>query len=253
MLPTKKTPQKKALEDQTILIYGHAGIGKTTIASKFNNPLFLATEAGLNSVEVYQEPVPTWEHFLKVCAAIGAGSHEFKTVVIDTIDNLYKCCSEFIRKKHNIAHESDLEWGKGWTLVSDEFTRALTKLSLLPYGLVMISHVEITEIKTRTAVISKAMPTVPNSARKIIIPMADIILYCDSVITGNDGERRVMRTQPSENYEGKDRTGRLPAVLPLSYKAFFEAFTGNKGSIGNGNGSNGDTANKTEGGKNNGS
>ena len=228
MLPQAKTAPKKNLEDFTILIYGPPKIGKSTLASQFDSPLFLAAEAGLNSLEVYQVPIMTWEDFLNTCKEITTGKHEFKTIVIDTVDNLFKACSEYIRKKANIQHESDLEWGKGWGLVKDEFTRALTKLSLLPYGLVMVSHSDFIEIKTRTATITKAVPTLQKSAREVVLKMCDIILFAESTVT-DAGESRLMRTKPSENWEAGDRTKRLPATLPLDYQSFYNAFHGIEG------------------------
>jgi hypothetical protein len=225
-LPASKTPPKQNLEDYTRLLYGPPKIGKSTLASQFDKPIFLATEAGLNALEVYQAPVPNWEDFLGYCKEIASGKHEFKTVVVDTVDMLFKACSEFVRKKNNIQHESDLDWGKGWQLVKDEFSRALVKLSLLPYGLVMISHADLIEIKTRTAKITKAVPTLQKSAREITLGMSDIILYAESIMTDKDGEVRVLRTKPSENWEAGDRTKRLPATLPLDFTAFYNAFYG---------------------------
>ena len=225
MLPKEKTAPKENLGDFVFLLYGPPKIGKSTLASKFDKPLFLATEAGLNSLESYQVPVATWEDFLQACKAIAKENHDFKTIVIDTVDNLYKACSEHVKKKNNIQHESDLDWGKGWQLVADEFTRAITKLSLLPYGLVMISHSEYIEIKTRTATITKAVPTLQKRARETVLKMSDIILYAESIVT-DKGETRIMRTKPSENCEAGDRTTRLPAVLPLEYEALYKAFYG---------------------------
>ena len=222
-LPVKKTPVKSSLEEQIILLYGVPKIGKSTLASQFDNPLFLATEAGLNNLEVFQVPIPTWEVFLENCKDIAGSKHEFRTIVVDTVDNLWKACSLHIREKHKIDHESQLEWGRGYALVKDEFSRALTKLSLLPYGLVMISHADTVEIKTRTSVISKAVPTLQKSARGIVLGMADIILYAESIVT-DEGEMRVLRTTPSENWEAGNRSGRLPAVLPLEFEAFYSAF-----------------------------
>lgn len=223
MLPKEKTPTKKTIEEMTTLIYGAPKIGKSTLASQFDSPLFLATEAGLNSLEVYQLPCPDWKTFTDACAEIAAGKHNFKTVVIDTIDNAHKFCSEFIRAKHGMQHESDLEWGKGWNFVSEEFRRVLTKLSLLPYGLVMVSHADNVELKTRTAILNKAIPTLRKSAREIVLDMSDFILYCESIVT-EDGDKRIMRTKPSENWEAGDRGGYLPPALPLEYEAFIKAF-----------------------------
>ncbi len=233
-LPTVKTKPKTSLEDQIILIYGPPKIGKSTFASKFSSPLFLATEAGLNNLEVYQMPIDTWEAFDEAYKELKAGKNDFRTVVIDTVDNLYRACQVYVRNKHGIAHESDLDWGKGWSLVKDAFTHAITKLSLLPYGLLMISHSDNVEIKTRTAVINKSIPTLPKAAREIVLGLADIILFCDSQQT-DEGEVRIIHADPSENWEAGDRTGKLPPVLPLDYAAFMGALSNGNGK-GSGNG-----------------
>jgi hypothetical protein len=228
ILPTKKSQPKQRLEDYSMLIYGHWKIGKSTFCSQMDNPLFLATEPGLEALEVYQVPVPNWGTFLNVCNEIAKGNHSYKTIVIDTVDNLWKACSEYIKEQQSIQHESDLGFGKGWQMVKDEFFRALRKLALLPYGLVMTSHVDIVEIKTPSSITNKAVPTIPNSARTMILGWVDMILYCESVVT-KDGEVRVIHTQPSQEWEAGDRTenafGRkLPATLPLDFKKFQLAF-----------------------------
>ncbi|MGE5623812.1 MAG: ATP-binding protein [Methanocella sp.] len=225
-LPVEKTKPKARIEDYTGFIYGPWKIGKSTFCSRMDNPLFLATEAGLNTLEVYQIPISTWPDFLEACRLIAEGKHEYKTIVIDTVDNLYNFCSDYICKKAGIQHESDLEWGKGWDMVNDEFLRALTKLSLLPYGLWMTSHSEEKEIKSRTQpAITKVVPTLPKGARKIVLGMSDFILYAESVQT-KEGMVRVLHTKPTENYEAGDRTGRLPATLPFKYASFLKAFEG---------------------------
>jgi hypothetical protein len=223
LLPTKPTEPKNEFEFFTTLVYGAPKTGKSTLASQFDKPLFLATEAGLNSLETYNIPIDSWETFTAACAEIAGGKHTFKTVVIDTVDNLWNYCSAYICKKNGIQHESELDWGKGWKLVKDEFRRAITKLSLLPYGLVIISHAEASEIKTRTGSINKWMPTMAKQAREIILPICDFIFYVAIEDTA-EGEKRVVRTKPSENWEGGDRTGRMPEELAMSYEAIQTAF-----------------------------
>lgn len=231
LLPTTKTEIKKSFEDFTILLYGAPKTGKSTLASQFEKPLFLATEAGLNSLSTYNVEIDNWEKFLTVCAEIASGNHDFKTIVIDTIDNLFSMCSFYICTKNKIQHESELDWGKGWKLVEEEFARAITKLSLLPYGLLMISHAEQDEIKTRTGTITKWRPTMPKQARKRVIPMCDFIFFV-TIENKPTGEERFIRTKPSENWEAGDRTGKLPATMELSYNAisneFNKTFGGNE-------------------------
>ena len=205
-------------------------VHNSTLCSHAPGALFLATEAGLNSLEVFQIPISTWEEFLKACGEVAAGGHDFKTIVVDTLDNAYRMCSEHVCAKHKIEHESDLGYGKGFALVNSEFHRVLNKLSLLPYGLFLVSHSQEKEIETRAGKRTRIVPSLPEKARQMVLGMADIILYCDvETVVGPDGkprERRVMRTKPTETYEAGDRTGRLPDVLDLDYAKFAQAFAG---------------------------
>jgi hypothetical protein len=228
MLPTQKTPPKASLCDLTVLAYGPSKIGKSTLCSHAEGALFLATEAGLNNLDVYQVPIGSWEDLLGACREIAEGKHPFKTIIIDTVDNAYRMCVEQVCQKQKIEHESDLGYGKGYALVNNEFYRVLNKLALLPYGLFLISHSQDKEIETRTGKLTRAVPTLPDKARKIVLGMVDIILYCDLETTidpsGRPVVRRVLRTKPHLNYEAGDRTGRLPEVIDLDFQAFAGAF-----------------------------
>jgi hypothetical protein len=230
MLPSHKTPPKHTLADLSVLVYGPSKIGKSTWCSEADGALFLATEPGLNALEVYQIPIESWEDLLAACAEIAAGKHTFQTIVIDTIDNAYRMCAEHICKKYKIEHESDLGYGKGWALVNNEFQRVLTKLAFLKQGLFLISHAQEKEIETRTGKRTRIVPTLPDKARKIVVGMVDLILYCDLEATpdadGKPDYRRVMRTKPHPNHEAGDRTGRLPEVIDLDFPRFVEAFDG---------------------------
>ena len=64
MLPTEKSPPKRNLADLTVLAYGPSKIGKSTWCSQAEGAVFLATEAGLNNLEVFQVPITRWEEFL---------------------------------------------------------------------------------------------------------------------------------------------------------------------------------------------
>ncbi|HYM97877.1 MAG TPA: AAA family ATPase, partial [Candidatus Sulfotelmatobacter sp.] len=75
---------------------------------------------------------------------------------------------------------------------------------------------------------TRVVPTLPDKARKIVLGMVDVILFCDlEPATGADGKpahRRVIRTKPHTHYEAGDRTGRLPEMIDLDFKKFVDAF-----------------------------
>jgi hypothetical protein len=198
------------------------------MCSEAPDALFLATEAGLNSLEAYQVPIATWDELICAYREIAAGHHEFKTIILDTVDNAYRMCTEHVCQKLKIEHESDLGYGKGYALINNEFLRVLTRLSLLPYGLFLISHAQEKETETRTGKLTRIVPTLPDKARKLVLGMVDIILFCDiDVETGPDGKavaRRGRRPKPDVRYEAGDRTGRLPEVIDLDFGKFLAAY-----------------------------
>ncbi|MEZ6100258.1 MAG: ATP-binding protein [Pirellulaceae bacterium] len=227
-LPTESSKPTTQLGQQTILLYSPPKLGKSTFASRFPDAVFLECEPGLNHLDVFKVPTYTWDDFLGACKLIAEGQHSFKTIVIDTVDNAFKFCSEHVCGKHNIEYEGDMGHGKGWALVKNEWHRVLTRLASLPYGLVLISHAQDKVIETRTGEYTKTQPSLPDRARNVVLGLVDIILYGDAVPrkdgAGNVTIDRVIRTKPHPTYEAGDRTGRLPEVLPLDYDAFQQAF-----------------------------
>lgn len=228
MLPTAKTPPKTDMADISLLLYSQPKLGKTTWCANADGALFLATEAGLNHLETFQVPIACWEDLLNACADIAKGDHPFRTVVIDTVDNAYRLCVDYVCRQLGITHESEAPYGRAYGQITNEFTRVLTKLSLLPYGLYLVSHAQHETLETRTGTITRMVPTLPDKARKIVLGLVDLILYLDLEpcrdAEGNTQYQRVIRTKPTTTYEAGDRTGRLPETLPLDYQVFIEAF-----------------------------
>jgi len=229
MLPSQKTPARTLLGSLTILIYATSKWGKSTFASQMEDVLFLATEPGLNHLEVFQVPIKNWEELLAALGELAAGKHPFKTVCIDTVDNAYRFCVEHVLRKLGVEHESDAPFGKAYAGVIAEFHRVLTKLAQLPYGLVLISHAQEKEFETRTGKVTRTIPTLPSRAREVVLGLVDVILFGDfERQPAPEGKsptyRRVLRTRPGLHYEAGDRTRRLPEVLEADFRAFAAAF-----------------------------
>jgi hypothetical protein len=228
-LPKAKTTPTADLATKTTLIYGPPKVGKSTFAAQFPDALFFECEPGLGELSVYKVPTYNWPDLLEACKLVAAGGHPFKTVVIDTIDNAFKYCTDHVNAKHNVEYEGDLAHGKGWAFVKNEWHRVLTRLASLPVGLVLISHAVDKRIETRTGEYTKTQPSLPDRARQVVLGMVDMILYCDTVARPrSDGKGtdivRVMRTKPHPTYEAGDRTGRLPEVMPLEFAALAKCF-----------------------------
>lgn len=228
ILPTTKTVPTVSLSSFTTLVYGKPKIGKSTFAAGFPDAVFLDCEGGLQSLETFRVSIFTWVDFVGACSELAKGEHPFKTVIIDTVDQAFQRCREHVLGRLGIRHESDADIGKGWDLVTNEFARTLASLALLPYGLVLISHAQEKEFKTRTGKQIKQVPTLPGRTGRIVLGMADIVLYADhevsEAVKGVQTETRVLRTKPTNYYDAGDRTGFLPESIPLDFQTFADTF-----------------------------
>jgi hypothetical protein len=218
ILPEEKTQPKKTITDYSIFLYGPPKIGKTSFIANEDKVLFIATEAGLNALSTYQVIPSAWEDLLDIFSALGKNPDKYSAVAIDTIDNAYRLCSEYILKKYHVTHESDLAYGKGWTLVNNEFYRVISKAaSGLKPGLWMISHAIEKEIDAGGEHKLYVVGSLPDRIRKQILAFSDIILYY--TIENNE---RLIHTKPHPHYEAGDRTGKLPEPMKPDYQEFIK-------------------------------
>lgn len=234
-LPTEKSKKQEDLKRLCILLYGAPKIGKSTWASNAEGAVFLATEAGQNSLEVFKIPedvgcMATWQEMLDAQQLLLTQKHAFKTVVIDTIDQAYHLCSKHMLEKFGKIHESDLGFGKGFTIVTNELYRYIGNFIANRFGVIMISHATEKTIELPSGQeIQRMVPTLMANARRAVMGMVDAILYAEvNVSRKEDGTplyTRVLRTKATTNYEAGDRMQPpLPPTIPLDYGKFVEAW-----------------------------
>ena len=226
-LPTEKSTPSKKLSDYTMLIYGEPKVGKTTFASEFPNALFLLTTPAPEALPIYKIPILSWRDFIDALLELRKGDHDFDTVVVDTTDVLFDYCREHVTKKLGIDHPSDLDFGKGWEALRNEFQKNLARLCSLPTGTLFISHSDLKEIETHVGTRSKYVPTLTGQARKVVNKLTSFILYFRIAHTEDEGEVREVRTRPGTLWEAGIRTeknAQLPDPLPMNYDLFVEAF-----------------------------
>ena len=224
VLPDEMTAPIHDLSQLIMLIYGVPKIGKSTFCSHADDALFLATEPGLKSLSVFAIEVEKWKDILDAGAELGK-SERFKTIVVDTIDIAYQHCLDHVCLAHSIKHPQDLEYGKGWALVNKEFSRVIIKLATLGRGLIFVSHSQDITLKTRTAELTKSVPTLGGKSRDFILGISDIVLYAEMTET-KEGQQRILHAAPSESWEAGDRTGCLPETMPLDWTAVAENLKG---------------------------
>ncbi len=79
-----------------ITIYGMTGIGKSTLASQFPDPLFLLTEKSIEGIQALPVAESLDEFWKNLKALYALEELPFKTLVIDTISKLDKLVVDYI-------------------------------------------------------------------------------------------------------------------------------------------------------------
>lgn len=194
--------------------------GKTTTATKFPKNLLLASEKGYNALAgVMAQPINKWTDLLKVTKQLqkDQAKEMYETVILDTVDNLYDMCEQFILDREDVSKVGDIPYGQGYGMIEKEFDRALREIPLLGYGLVMISHSEDKTFKDESGEeYQKIVPTVPKKPRKIVLRMADIIGYSRSV-EGEEGTKTMLYMRGTPRFEAGSRFKYTPDKIELSY------------------------------------
>lgn len=222
-LPTQKSQIEKDYLKKIHLWYGIPKIGKTTTAANFgddeNKIMFFATEPGHKFQEVFkwktdEDKDPSkWEHWIQCVTEVAKDDMGFKCIAVDTLDNLWKWCALYTCAKHDIQHESDLGYGKGYAAIRDEFYKPMNWLTANGYGMLFLSHEATSEKKKGPRTISYTDTTLPNTCKKLVHGICDYILY----FTGDDADdtKRWIITKGNDMINAGDRSGKLPPRLEM--------------------------------------
>jgi len=104
-----------------VLVYGPPGIGKTTLASEFPNPVFLQIEDGTpGDLELTSfGKIDSFPQLMEAFRALYSEAHEFKTVVVDSISELQRLifnetCRRGDEKGNAKNNIEDFGYGKGY-------------------------------------------------------------------------------------------------------------------------------------------
>ena len=201
-----------------VLVYGPEGVGKSTFASKFPDPLFIDTEGSTRNLDVKRMPTPT--------------------LVIDTLDWAERMCTWDLCQSKGWNGIEDAGYGKGYTYLAERFGQLFNRLEdVIQVGInvVVTAHAKITKFEQ-----PDEMGTYDRWELKLEkknAPMAkewaDMILFAnyqtivikskDGKSKGQGGQKRVMYTTHTATWDAKNRDD-LPDKLDFDYNQIAHLF-----------------------------
>ncbi len=234
----------KRARAQKVVIYGPEGIGKSSFASQFPEPVFIDTEGSTDNMDVARLDKPTsWTMLVNEIAFIKANPTECKTLIVDTVDWAEQLAVAHVCSQHGKQGIEDFGWGKGYTYVQEEMGRFLNALSdLVDMGInvVLTAHAQIKkfeqpdemgsydryELKLGQKTGSKTAPLVKEWADMVLFAnYKTLVMTTDNGKKKAQGGERVMYTNHRPAWDAKNRHS-LPDEMPFNYAGIAHIFAG---------------------------
>lgn len=219
-----------------VVLYGVEGIGKSSFAARFPQPVFIDTEGGTGRLDVRRLPAPdSWQMLLDEAAAAANGQVPCQTLVLDTADWAEKLCMAGVCARFKVKGIEDIGYGKGYTYVKEDFARlldALDKVVASGRHVVVVAHAAVAKFEQPDAVGSYDRWVMKTS--KQVAPL--LREWCDMLLLANyktvveksgsgpsaknkaSGARRVLYTTHNACWDAKNRFG-LPDEVPFDYES----------------------------------
>jgi AAA domain len=234
--------QSAALLPPRILIHGVAGSGKSTFASHSEKSVFVLTEDGLGVLKVNHFPLArSFDDVIGALAALYSEPHDYKTVVVDSIDWLEPLLWARVCKDNGWGSIEEPGYGKGYVVALDLWRQYLEGLNALRdergMTVIQIAHTDIKrfdspehepydryviKLHARAAALLQEHSDVVLFANYRVSTVKSDIGFNKKVTRALGSGERVLYTAERPAFLAKNRYG-LPDVLPLDWQAFAAA------------------------------
>lgn len=235
LLPKNERRDLNATKKKVVWLYGAPFSGKTFFANQFPDPLMLNTDGNIKFVDApyiaIRDTVTVegritkrklaYEVFMDAVAELEKKQNDFRTIVVDLLEDVYESCRVYICDRQGWKHESDDSF-RAWDMVRSEFLNTLKRLVNLDYeNIILISHEDRSRDLTRKGgdKISSIKPNLQDKVANKVAGMVDLVAR----IVADDNDR-VLSFKASEVIFGGGRLTVHNKEIPLDYEAFCEVY-----------------------------
>lgn len=235
LLPKNERRNIEKIEKKVVWLYGAPFSGKTTFANKFPDPLMLNTDGNIKFVDAPFVPIKdevtkngrmtnrklAWAVFKEAIEELEKKENDFKTIIVDLLEDCYEHCRLYMYDQMGITHESDDSF-RAWDKVRTEFLSTLKRLMNLDYeNIILISHEDSSKDITKKGgdKITSIKPNLQDKAANKVAGMVDIVARVVA-----DGENHTLSFKTSEVIFGGGRLTVSTNEIPLEYDAFLKVY-----------------------------
>ena len=141
---------KPDFETYRMIIYGVGGIGKSTLASKAEKPIFLDIEGGLSCIDVPSIPLmnvnppEAYEKFIETLKMLYEEEHDYQTLVVDSLIGSSGSSMPIHAKPKRSMTLQSWDFGRGYVAALGFMEQIINKLEKLrshkKMNMIMLSH-----------------------------------------------------------------------------------------------------------------
>ena len=220
-----------------VTLYGSEGIGKTSLASRFPDPLFLDMENGTVHMDVNRIMNPEdWKQMLEFIQMVANDPDVCKTLVIDTADKAEELCIDYVCRKFNQPSIESFGFGKGYTYLAEEFLKLLSALDAVIHSgkhVVVIAHAKMRKFEQpdEMGAYDRWELKLTRQVAPLLKEWCDLLLFCNyKTYVVNDGKsnkaqggKRVMYASYNPCWDAKNRFD-LPDEMALDFQKIAHLF-----------------------------
>jgi len=157
-----------------------------------------------------------WDVFKETVAELEKKQNDFKTIIVDLLEDCYDFCRLWVYDQMNITHESDDM--KAWDKVMMEFLSTLKRLMSCDYeNIILISHEDISKdiFKKGGDKVTAIRPNLREKVANKVSGMVDVVARLVA-----DGAIRTLNFKSNEVIFGGGRLHTDVTEIPLVYNDF---------------------------------
>ncbi len=228
-----------------LMVYGQEGVGKSTLGASAPDAIFVQTEDGLGEIDCRKFPLAqTFGDVIAALTALRDEDHNFRTVVIDSLDWLERLIFDEVCKEFGVRsiEKADGGFGKGYVDALVHWRKVLSLLDDLRNKrgmmVILLAHAKVERFEDpENTAYDRYAPRLHKHAASLIAEWVDAVMFATKRMRvskdgdtrsiaspiGADGGERVLRTNGSPACIAKNRFS-LPNEIPLSWDAFLHAY-----------------------------
>lgn len=237
ILPSSERRQLNKIGKRKIWIYGAPFSGKTTMLDDAPNPLNINTDGNITYVTmpyvaIKDEVTVTgrisdrkwaWEVLEDTISELEKKQNDFKTIIVDLLEDTYNHCRLYVYHQLGVEHESDAGFGKGWEMVRVKYLAMIKRILDMDYeNITLVSHVDTSRdiMKKNGNNITKIAPALQEKISNKIAGMVDIVAR---VVV--DGDTRTLNFKSDDVVFGGGRLKDIKDTsIPLDWQALMKVF-----------------------------